>query len=100
MKKLHVAVLALSVGIIGAPEFTHGKPLEMSQDENKPKLMTIRGTVRADGEKITFVADDSGKSWDVVNPEILKDHVGHHVELIAHMYVDKDQIRVIKITML
>jgi hypothetical protein len=100
MKKLYVAVLALSVGILGAPVLTHGKPHEMSQDDNKPKLMNIKGTVHADGEKITFVADDSGKSWDVVNPEILKDHVGHHVEVSAHMYVDKDQIRVMKITML
>jgi hypothetical protein len=100
MKKLHVAVLALSVGILGAPVPTHGKPHEMSQDENKPKLMNIKGTVHADGDKITFVADDSGKSWDVVNPEILKDHVGHHVVLSAHMYLDQDQIRVMKITML
>jgi hypothetical protein len=100
MKRLQVAVLALSVGILGAPVLTHGSPHEMSQDENKPKLMNIKGTVRADGEKITFVADDSGKSWDIVNPEILKDHVGHHVELSAHMYLDKDQIRVMKITML
>jgi hypothetical protein len=100
MKKLQVAVLALSVGILGAPALTHGKPHEMSQDENKPKLMNIKGTVHAEGDKITFVADDSGKSWEVINPEILKDHVGHHVELSAHMYVDKDQIRVMKITML
>ena len=40
--------------------------------------------VSMDGDKITFVNDSDEKSWDVVNPETLKDHVGHHVELSAH----------------
>jgi hypothetical protein len=56
--------------------------------------------VKADGDKITFVADEGGKSWDVQNPETLKDHVGHHVELNAHVYKDKGQIHVMKVTML
>ena len=47
--------------------------------------MNIKGTVKADGDKITFVADEGGKSWYVINPETLKDHVGHHVELSAHV---------------
>ena len=56
--------------------------------------------MKADGDKITFVTDEGGESWDVVNPEILKDHVGHHVELSAHVYKDKGQIHVTKVTML
>jgi hypothetical protein len=39
-------------------------------------------------------------SRDVVNPETLRDHVGHHVELSAHVYKDKGQIHVMKVTML
>jgi hypothetical protein len=62
--------------------------------------MNIKGTVTADGDKITFFADEGGKYWDVVNPETLKDHVGHHVELNAHVYADKGQIHVMKVTML
>jgi hypothetical protein len=54
--------------------------------------------VKADGNKITFVADEGGKSWDVINPETLKD-LGHHVELIAQVYKDKGQIHVMKVTM-
>jgi hypothetical protein len=100
MKKLCVAVLALSVATLGVPVLAHGKLHEMSQDEQKPKLMNIKGTVKADGDKITFVTDEDGKSWDVVNPETLRDHVGHHVELSAHVYADKDQIHVMKVTML
>ena len=100
MKKLPVLILALSVATIGVPVLAHGKPQETSQDDKKPPLMNIKGTVKADGDKITFVADDGGKSWDVVNPETLKDHVGHHVELSAHVYKDKGQIHVMKVTML
>ena len=100
MKKLTILGLALSVATLGVPALTHAKPQGMSQDEKKPKLMDIKGTVKADGDKITFVADEGGKSWDVVNPETLKDHVGHHVQLSAHVYADKGQVHVMKVTML
>jgi hypothetical protein len=99
MNKLTVLALALSVTTLGVPVLTHGNPQEMNQDQ-KPKLMDIKGTVKADGDKITFVTDEDGKSWDVVNPETLKGHVGHHVELSAHVYADKGQIHVMKVTML
>ena len=99
MKKLSAAVLALSVATLGFPVVMHTKSQDTTQDQ-KPELLNIKGTVKADGDKIIFVSDDSGKSWDVVNPETLKDHVGHHVELSAHVYKDKGQIHVMKVTML
>ncbi len=100
MKKLCVLALALSVVTLGIPVFAYGQLQEMKQEEQKPKLMDIKGTVKADGDKITFVTDAEGKSWNVVNPETLKDHVGHHVEVSAHVYADKGQIHVMKVTML
>ena len=100
MKKLSVLALALSVATIGIPVVALGQPQEMKHEEQKPKLMDIKGTVKADGDKITFVADSDGKSWNVVNPETLKDHAGHHVQLSAHVYADKGQIHVMKVTML
>jgi hypothetical protein len=99
MKKLSAAVLALSVATLGVPVLMYGKSQDTTQDQ-KPELMNIKGTVKADGDKIIFVSDDSGKSWEVVNPETLKDHVGHHVELSAHVYKDKGQIHVMKVTMI
>jgi hypothetical protein len=99
MKKLYLGGLALSVATLGIPPPAHGRSQDTTQDQ-KPELMNIKGTVRADGDKITFVADDGGKAWDVVNPETLKGHVGHHVELSAHVYKDKGQIHVMKVTML
>jgi membrane protein implicated in regulation of membrane protease activity len=100
MKNLSLLTVALSVAMIGIPALALGQSQEMKQTEQKPKLMNIKGTVKADGDKITFVTDSEGKAWDVVNPETLKDHVGHHVELSAHVYADKGQIHVMKVTML
>jgi hypothetical protein len=100
MKKLHVAVLALSVAALGIPVLAHGRPRQAAQDEAKPELMDIKGTVKSDNGKITFVTDEGGKSWDVVNPETLRNHVDHHVQLSAHIYPDKGQIHVVTVTMI
>ena len=100
MKKAPTLLLAFSLATLGVPTLSQGKLQEASQNEQKPKLMDIKGTVKADGDKVMFVADDSGKTWDVVNPETLKDHVGHHVEVNAHVYADKGQIHVMKVKML
>ena len=101
MKKLSVLAVALSVATLGVPVLAHdGRPQYAKQEEKKPKLMDIKGTIKVEGDKVTFVADEDQKSWDVVNPETLKDHVGHHVELSAHVYADKGQIHVMKVKML
>jgi hypothetical protein len=63
-------------------------------------LKNLKGTIKADGDKLSFVADKDKKSWDVVNPEALKGHEGHHVELSAHVYADKGQIHVMSVKML
>jgi membrane protein implicated in regulation of membrane protease activity len=100
MKKLSVLGVALSVVMLGTPVLALGHPQEMKQEKEKAKLMDIKGTVKADGDKITFVNDSDQKSWNVVNPETLKDHVGHHVEVSAHVYADKGEIHVMKVKML
>jgi hypothetical protein len=65
----------------------------------KAPLMTLKGTVKADGDNYTFV-DKDGKSWSVMNPEALKGHEGHHVELSAHVYADKNAVHVMSVKML
>jgi len=100
VRRISCLAIALSVATLGIPVLGHEIPQGTTQEEKKPKLMDLRGTVKADGDKITFVADADQKAWDVVNPETLKDHVGHHVELSAHVYADKGQIHVMKVTML
>jgi hypothetical protein len=100
MKKLLILVVALSVMFTVA-----GFAQDMSKDSGMAKaapapLKNIKGTVKADGDKLTFVSDKDKKSWDVANPEALKGHEGHHVEVSAHVYSDKGQIHVMSVKML
>jgi hypothetical protein len=44
MKKPSVLALALSVVTLGIPVFAYGQLQEMKQEEQRPKLMDIKGT--------------------------------------------------------
>ncbi len=101
MKNLLVLALALTV-MASVASFAQGDMSMGSGDKAAAPapLKSIKGTVKADGDKITFVADKDMKSWDVMNPETLKDHVGHHVEVSAHVYADKNSIHVMSVKML
>jgi hypothetical protein len=100
MKKLMICLLSLTF-LTGATAFARNAMFP-PQDAMAPAapLMTLKGTVKADGDKYSFVNDKDGKSWDVMNPETLKGHEGHHVQLSAHVYADKDQIHVMSVKML
>jgi hypothetical protein len=101
MKRLLILALALSVMLTVA-----GFAQDMSKDSGTTKaapaapLKNIKGTVKADSDKLTFVSDKDSKSWDVANPEALKGHEGHHVEVSAHVYADKGQIHVMSVKMI
>jgi hypothetical protein len=69
-------------------------------DSAKAPLKSIQGTIKADGDKISFVSDKDQKSWDIMNPEVVKGHEGHHVEVSAHVYADKMAIHVMNVKML
>ncbi|PYV59555.1 MAG: hypothetical protein DMG96_07800 [Acidobacteria bacterium] len=102
MKKLWILVVAVCVVCSMAAV---AQDMGKSCDSGKGKmaasapLKTLKGTVKQDGDKITFVNDADQKSWDVMNPETLKDHVGHHVSVSAHVYADKGQIHVMSVKM-
>jgi hypothetical protein len=99
-EQLSVVMLAMSVVTLGVPALSHGKMQAVAHDEQKPELRDIKGSVKSTDGKITFIADEGGKTWDVVNPDALKDHVRHHVQLSADVYTDKSQIHVMTVTML
>jgi hypothetical protein len=100
MEKLSVAVLALCVAALGVPNLTQGRSQQTTQNDAKPQLMDIKGTVRSDNAKITLVADQGGKTWDVINPETLKNLVDQHIQVNANVYSEKGQIHVISIILL
>ena len=109
MKKLMVCLLAIafatSLTALAQPDnnATQNNNMSQTQDDQsaaKAPLMTLKGKVKAEGDKYMFVNDKDGKSWDVMNPEELKGHEGHHVQLSAHVYADKGSIHVMSLKML
>jgi len=101
MKGFMVFALAASVllSVAGLAQNTsHGD--QKNDKSAAAPLKNIKGTVRAEGDKISIVSDSEAKAWDVVNPEALKGHEGHHVQVSAHVYADKDQIHVMSVKML
>ncbi|HVO79779.1 MAG TPA: hypothetical protein VMT28_03555 [Terriglobales bacterium] len=101
MKKLLVGLLAVSVllGMTAFAQDTMGKTEKKEKAAAAP-LKTLKGTIKAEGDKYTFVNDKDQKSWDIMNPEAVKGHEGHHVSLSAHVYADKNAIHVMKVTMM
>lgn len=100
MKKIFTMVLAVGL-VFSAVSFAQDMGGSMSNDKAAAApLKTLKGTVKADGDKLTFVNDKDQKSWDVMNPETLKGHEGHHVQLSAHVYADKNAIHIMSVKML
>ena len=100
MKKLLVLALAFSFMLSVAAVAQDTMQAPAGQAAPAAPLKNIKGTIKADGDKLTFVTDKDNKSWDVMNPEALKGHEGHHVELSAHVYADKGSIHVMSVKML
>jgi len=76
---------ALSIAAL-SPDATNQAPRK-TQAIAGARLTTIMGTVQEDGDKLRFVTDQ--RAWNVDNPETIKGHEGHHVQLKAHVYPDK-----------
>jgi hypothetical protein len=102
MKKVMICLLVLTfaVGLNAFAQQDNSMSQTQADQGAKAPLMTLKGTVKADGDKYTFVNDKDGKSWDVMNPEELKGHDGHHVQLSAHVYADKNAIHIMSVKML
>jgi len=102
MRKLLVCLLAVAVvfSISAFAQDTSAGMGKSDKTEASAPLKSLKGTIKADGEKYSFVSDKDKKSWEVQNPEALKGHEGHHVELKAHVYADKGQIHVMDVKML
>ena len=85
--------LCLTSGIVAVAQ----SPLNHAPQEHQAvsRLSTIMGTVRADGQTLTFVTDQ--RAWSVDNPEILKGHEGHYVRVYGHVYPDKDSIHITEV---
>ena len=103
MKKLVVCLLAISafvsVAAFAQDTMSHDKDMKSDKAPAAP-LKNITGTVKAGGDKVPFVADEDQKSWDVMNPEMLNGHEGHHAKVSAHVDADKNAIHIMSVKML
>ena len=52
------------------------------------------------GSKVVFVGDKDKKVWQVQNPETLKGHEGHHVQLSAHVDTAANSVHIMEVKML
>jgi len=100
MKKLLVFVLAMSITMVGVTAFAQDTMGKTDSTAAAAPLKTLKGTIKADGDKYSFVNDKDQKSWDIMNPEAVKGHEGHHVQLSAHVYADKSAIHVMSVKMM
>ena len=66
-------------------------------NDSMGKSGNVKGTISQDGK--TLVADD-GKSWTIANPDAVKGHEGHHVELKGSADSATNQIQVSSVKML
>ena len=102
MKKLLVLALVISMmTMVSVSACAQDAPQDNgAKAAPAAPLKDIKGTVQVDGDKLKFVSDEDQKSWDVMNPEALKGHEGHHVQVSAHVYADKNAIHVMSVKML
>lgn len=62
------------------------------------KAGNVKGTISQDGKSI--VSDTDGKSWTIANPDAVKGHEGHHVELKGSADASTGEIQVSSVKML
>jgi len=88
--------LCFAIGVATiAQEHTSPSPPKDQTARTQPTSMM--GTVRAVGEKLTFVTDL--RAWNVCNPEILRGHEGHYLRVNGYVYPDKGSIQITEVKM-
>ena len=92
-------VLAVILSMTAFAQYSPKEPALKDQAAQAP-LKSFDGTVKVDSDKISFVADKDQKSWAVENPEALKGHEGHHVQVKAYVDADKGSIHIMEVRML
>ena len=95
MKTVLLAFLLSVVLSIAAFAQDSAKPSTQNYRAEGVQLTSILGTVRANGEKLTFVTDR--RAWNVDNPKTLEGHEGHFIRVKAHVYSDEGRIHITEV---
>jgi hypothetical protein len=70
----------------------------MGKGSHAAKSGAVKGTISQDGKSL--VSDTDGKSWTIANPDAVKGHEGHHVELKGSTDASTGEIQVTSVKML
>jgi hypothetical protein len=107
MKKLWIAMIAASLSLPGValaqsqyPSQGGGQQGATGQEGSAShgKKAAVKGTISEDGKSI--VSDTDGKSWTIANPDAVKGHEGHHVQIMGTADATTGQIEVASVKML
>ena len=106
MKKLWIAMIAasLSLPVVAVAQYGgqqgNGQQGGMGHEgsASHSKKASIKGTISEDGKSI--VSDTDGKSWTIANPDAVKGHEGHHVQIMGTSDATTGQIEVASVKML
>ena len=113
MKKLWVLTISmiLAMPVIALAQYSgsqsSGQKQGTSQNDTSmgqgsmghaAKTGNVKGTISQDGKSI--VSDTDGKSWTIANPDAVKGHEGHHVELKGTTDASSGEIQVSSVKML
>ena len=71
---------------------------DSSMKHGAAKSGGVKGTISQDGKSL--VGDTDGKSWTIANPDAVKGHEGHHVELKGSADASTGEIQVTSVKML
>src|SRR6266481_7654854 len=101
MKKLWIATLSIFLALplmalAQDPAQSNSDPTKQSPS-TAPKSTSVKGTISQDGKSI--VSDTDGKSWTIANPDAVKGHEGHHVELKGTTDAGTGEIQVSSVKM-
>jgi hypothetical protein len=107
MKKVLVAslsmflafpVIALAQDPAQQNSNNNSDPMKQGSPSTAAKTTSVKGTVSEDGK--TFVSDADGKSWTIANPDAVKGHEGHHVQVTGTADSGTSQLQVTSVKML
>src|SRR5579871_1363051 len=99
MKKLWIGMLAacLSLPVVVLAQSQQGGGMGQENSASHKKA-SVKGTISEDGKSI--VSDTDGKSWTIANPDAVKGHEGHHVQIMGTADASSGQIEVASVKML
>lgn len=69
-----------------------GKEKPNSGGATLPAVKTVTGTVKFHGDELTLIDDADGKSWNIINPDVVRTYEGKHVQITGHAFVEKHMI--------